>query len=137
MIKRKLKKCIECGKDSHIFGYKMCKPCYSRKFLHPIAKNTPPKKVSDTQKERTKRYLKLRSTFMANNPICQCCNLEKSTELHHKQGRIGDNLFNHFLALCNGCHVRIELNPDWAKENGYSESRLNEKKDDSLDSSGG
>lgn len=29
----------------------------------------------------------------------------------------------HFLAVCRGCHQKIELSPLWAKENGYSEKR--------------
>ena len=50
----------------------------------------------------------------------------KAEEVHHKRGRIGDLLLDetHWLAVSRKGHVKIEMNPRWAKEMGFSESRL-------------
>ena len=55
------------------------------------------------------------------------CNGRPET-VHHKIGR-GINILNvkTWLACCFSCHVAIELNPDFAKDNGFSESRLSKK----------
>ena len=49
-----------------------------------------------------------------------------ATEVHHKKGRIGKLLteISYFLGVCRECHSKIELEPIWAKENGYSLNRL-------------
>ena len=41
------------------------------------------------------------------------------------RGRLGDLLVDprFFLGVCRRCHDRIELNPAWAHEMGYSVSR--------------
>lgn len=59
--------------------------------------------------------------------MCQvdgCCRYAQ--EVHHRKGRLGDLLTDtkYFLAVCGICHNKIELQPKWAKENGYSVSRL-------------
>lgn len=82
------------------------------------------RKISSKEKIRKKEYEKLRKDYLLNHPICECCEMQIASEIHHKRGRIGDNLFKYFLAVCNSCHRQIETNPTWAKENGYSESRL-------------
>lgn len=45
---------------------------------------------------------------------------------HHKKGRIGILLLDkrYWLPVCLGHHQYLELNPLWAKEKGYSLSRL-------------
>lgn len=45
---------------------------------------------------------------------------------HHKKGRIGNNLLDkkHWMRACNPCNDYCEAHPNWAKENGFSESRL-------------
>lgn len=54
-----------------------------------------------------------------------CC--YTSVDVHHKRGR-GKYLLDEstWLPVCRGCHNKIETHPNWAKENGYSESRLYE-----------
>jgi len=66
---------------------------------------------------------------MEQNKVCQaklfgCTHL--STDLHHIKGRVGDLLTdeNNFLAVCRSCHTFIEENPKFAKEKGFSKSRL-------------
>lgn len=74
-----------------------------------------------------REYSKLRAKYLEENPLCAVpgCGCW-STEVHHKAGRIGDLLTDvtKFLAVCRHHHVVIELNPTWAKEQGYSISRL-------------
>jgi hypothetical protein len=57
--------------------------------------------------------------------ICPECG-KPATEVHHKKGRIGKLLTDvrWWLGVTSDCHKKIELNPDWAKEKGYSLSRL-------------
>lgn len=82
---------------------------------------------SDTRKALNRNYRKEASVFISLHPICEvasCSN--KSASVHHKEGRIGDLLMDKskWLAVCISCHQKIEHSPEWAKENGYSDSRL-------------
>jgi hypothetical protein len=76
-------------------------------------------------------YSKKRLAFLAIKPHCEArisdCT-QKSTDVHHKAGRTGDNYLNMstWLAVCRNCHSWIELNAVEAKELGFSESWLNE-----------
>lgn len=82
--------------------------------------------VSDKQAARLREYRKVRDIYMKQHSVCQCCNSAPSTDLHHKAGRIGHHLINvdNFMAVCRPCHQRIETEPKWAKEYGYSLNRL-------------
>ncbi len=74
--------------------------------------------------------MRVRSEYLNKHPNCEakrpsiCC--FDATEIHHKKGRIGDNLTdsNYFLAVCRNCHNWIEDNPKMAKEFGFSLDRL-------------
>ena len=87
----------------------------------------PPKKVSKKQAKELRNYTKVRKGFLVSRPRCEFegCN-QVSTEVHHKAGRTGANLYNigNFLAVCRTHHQWIELNPEEAKAKGYSLSRL-------------
>ena len=87
----------------------------------------PIKKVSNKRKVENKEYLKVRKAFLKSFIYCQVkgCK-ELATEVHHQKGRIGKLLtdINYFLGVCRECHSKIELEPIWAKENGYSLNRL-------------
>jgi hypothetical protein len=78
-------------------------------------------------------YKQLRKEFLKKNPYCQAripgCN-RVSTDVHHKGGRVGDNLTSHFLSVCRYCHNWIETHPIAAKELGFSISRLNKDEQD-------
>jgi len=75
------------------------------------------------------KYTTVRNEFLKENPACQAqllgCDY-KATEVHHRKGRTGSLLCdkNYFLAVCRNCHDIIESRPLWAKEKGYSLSRL-------------
>lgn len=106
-------------------------------------KKTSPKKVkripkiSKKQSDMLLKYKKIRIEFLSHpeNKYCPVTGY-RATEIHHKMGKIGfaddwAREFNvplliderYFLAVSRVGHNRIELNPEWAKENNYSENR--------------
>lgn len=83
-------------------------------------------KTSDKENSRQNKYKKIRKQFLVDHPKCEVEGCRKvAVEVHHKAGRVGENLFNDLLAVCSGHHRMIETQPQWAKDNGYSISRLN------------
>lgn len=75
-------------------------------------------------------YYPLAKKFREENPECAaglegCAGM--TSEVHHKIGRMGDNLLKveTFLAVCSNCHHKIESSPAMAREKGFSGSRLN------------
>lgn len=101
ILKKKI--CVVCELPSFIYknveGEKYCKSCYYRAF--------PPKKivkVSKKQKSRNAEYMVLRNQYLEEHTTCEVCKLNLATEVHHKSGRIGDNLFKDFCAICRECH---------------------------------
>lgn len=105
-------------------------------------KQTPIKQFSKKRSKVEAQYSKERKHFLALNPICQVCKDEglsfESTEVHHKRGRgtfywdaIAEEIdmpltadTRWFLAVCRTHHDFIENHAEWAKEKGYSLSRL-------------
>lgn len=90
-------------------------------------------KIPQFSKKRAaqnQQYSKARKEFLTENPICQVRSLPGcdyyASEIHHKAGRVGDNLTDksNFLATCRYCHQKIELNPEWARKREFSISRL-------------
>lgn len=77
-------------------------------------------KVSKKGLERQKKYQELRLEYLREHPICEVCKIALATEIHHRKKRHGDNMFKYFLSVCHHDHVKIENNPTWAFENGYS-----------------
>jgi uncharacterized protein YlbG (UPF0298 family) len=76
------------------------------------------------------KYSILRTEFLAKkeNQICPITK-QPTTDVHHKKGRVG-NLYldtTHWIALSREGHKFVEENPEWAKENGYSENRISNK----------
>jgi hypothetical protein len=92
--------------------------------------SAPIKKESEDRKEVNKEYRKKAKAFVKRNPKCKVCG-KPSECVHHKKGRIGDNLMNEktWLPVCLSCHKMIEENPTEAKEKGYSDSRLKKRED--------
>lgn len=128
MIQAKLKKCAGCNELKHIWKShkkdKFCKECW-----YNIEK---PKSISPVSKKRQvemDEYSKKRLAFLALKQFCEAklvgCT-GKSTDVHHKSGRTGENYLNisTWLAVCRSCHSYIETHPEEAKELGFSESRL-------------
>lgn len=79
---------------------------------------TPPRqrkylnRVSERRREEQKQYLTLRSKFLREHPLCQRCNTEAATDVHHRAGRTSFRylcvpLWN---ALCRECHSWVEHN---------------------------
>lgn len=92
-----------------------------------MKRKKPIKKISDKRAKQMREYKIVRTNYLLDHPICECegCN-NQATDIHHKKGRSGAMLCDveFFLATCRGCHTKIEINPKWAKEKGYSVSRL-------------
>lgn len=89
----------------------------------------PIKKLSDKRKKENAIYLREVTAFL-NLPENKICPVTKgrTTEVHHMKGRIGKLLLDkrYWLAVSRKGHQRIELNPEWAKEQGFSLSRLSQ-----------
>lgn len=90
------------------------------------------KKVSDKRKEQNKEYSELREQFLLGRWCAYHGNPCIPTTVHHSKGRIGDLLTDtrYFVALCMEAHQYIESHPNWAKEHGFSASRLAKYYDD-------
>ena len=95
------------------------------------SKPTPRKPIPVMSVKRKKEnaiYLKDRIDFLnkPENKMCRVFPKLNATEVHHMKGRTG-KLFldqNFWLAVSRKGHQKIEMNPDWAKENGFSLNRL-------------
>jgi hypothetical protein len=129
MIKAKLKKCAGCNELKHIWKShgkeKYCQPCW-----YSIEKPKSISPVSTKRRGEMDTYSKLREAFLVVKPHCEAKLIGctgKSTDVHHKQGRTGENYLKvgTWLSVCRICHSYIETHPEEAKELGFSESRLN------------
>ena len=82
--------------------------------------------VSIQRERENKLYSKARKEHLSDDPNCGVCRNKKATTVHHMKGRIGPLIYDKrwFLSACMPCHEEIELNPQWAKEQGYSINRL-------------
>jgi hypothetical protein len=88
--------------------------------------DTKPKKVSLSMAKKLKEYSRLKAEFLKKNPMCKVYKDKKATTIHHMKGRIGDLLLDtkYWIGVSMEAHDEIEKNPAWAKEKGYSLSRL-------------
>jgi hypothetical protein len=104
------------------FGKYCRRPGHTAEKIEPM--RTVPK-TGDKLKQDLKAYRREARLFITLNPKCKVCGA-KATEIHHKQGRIGELLLDKtkWLAVCSDCHQRITEDSDWAIKNGYSISRL-------------
>lgn len=104
-----------CFHHNRVYGEKKAK-----KEVKPIPKQ------SEKRKELDKEYNKEAKKFKQDNPVCKVKGCNNPTEhVHHMKGRIGSLLLdkNYWLPVCMKCHLKIESNPAWAKQNGYSLNR--------------
>jgi hypothetical protein len=128
MIKRKKKTCKTCNKEKYIFSKGNCYECTPKKPIRKSPLKAQKKKAikqrSKTLSKRLQKYYILREAYLKDHPVCEVCYIQKACEIHHRAGRIGENLYQQFIAVDAECHRRIEMNPEWAKEQGYSISRL-------------
>lgn len=115
---------MNCPKCYTFYSGSYCTLCDTK----PEKKPKPINKVSKKRVEANKDYKLVRDAYLTQFPVCEVHNCgNKATEIHHKKGRVGELLtdIHHFLSVCHYCHRYIEINPIWAKENGYSENRTN------------
>lgn len=98
-----------------------------KKVQKPIARRSKKRTIEELQ------YNSDRIIFLAK-PENQICPITKqqTTEVHHQKGRIGKLLLDQrfWIALSTEGHRQVELNPEWAKENGFSLSRLENDNED-------
>jgi hypothetical protein len=87
-------------------------------------------KVSDNHKEVLKKYKTERARYLKEHPLCEA-NIDGCTkvsvEIHHKAGKASDELYldsSLYLSCCRHCHDILETNPAYAKQQGFSVSRL-------------
>ena len=131
----KKKLCSGCGEMTFIWknvsGNKLCKQCATTGVaIKPTikAKPIPPRSQKRSKEERL--YVAKRIIFIQEHPMCEAhisgiCT-EYATEVHHKKGRIGEDLLDetHWLALCHMCHDYIENHREFAMEKGFSIKRI-------------
>ncbi len=142
-------KCKNCGergtpKNNSTLGYycekEACQSARIEKALKKVRQSTEAatkkankiwnaerKRIMPRSEKRSKEeraYLTLREVFLKDK-ICPITG-QQATEIHHKKGRIGKLLcdIKYWLAVSREGHIKIENNPEWAKEQGYSLSRL-------------
>ena len=133
-IKAKEGVCVVCNCKRLIYSKKMCQSCYwsdnkkkNEGKQKTIKEFKPIPKISQKRKIENAKYIVLRIEFLGKkeNSICPVTG-EKTTEIHHKKGRVGSLFLNtkFWLGVSRKGHLKIENNPEWAKENGFSENRL-------------
>lgn len=87
----------------------------------------PIPKVSEKRKLDNIIYNSERIKFLMlpENKICPITK-QPTTDIHHSKGRIGSLFLDkkYWIALSREGHKKVEENPEWAKENGYSLNRL-------------
>jgi len=135
-VKKKL--CDVCNKLSFIWktsgtgGKKLCKKCSTTgvDMKKPTIKAKPIAPRSQKRSKEERLYSAKRVLFLSEFPMCQA-NIQgvckgQATEVHHKKGRIGNDLLDetNWLALCHNCHEYVENNREFAMEKGYSIKRI-------------
>lgn len=130
-----MKTCGGCGPVEKLWKAKTkdregyCASCWPKYQLKEGKQPRKINKVAARRKIQVKSYSVIAPIYKANNPECKAklsgCT-GKTTEIHHKMGRIEDLLcdIRFFLPVCRSCHDWIEVNSEKAKELGFSVSRL-------------
>ena len=137
LIKAKEGVCVCCERKRLIYSKKMCQSCYwsdnkkkNEGKQKTIKEFKPIPKISQKRKIENAKYIVLRIEFLGKkeNEICPITN-KKTTEIHHKKGRVGSLFLDvrYWLAVSREGHRMIEENPEWAKKEGYSLSRLSKE----------
>lgn len=86
------------------------------------------KPISDKKQKELAVYRKLRDQYMKSHPMCEVRSdvcTGKSIDLHHKKPRAFHLLdVDVYMATCRMCHMKIERDDAWARENGYKLNHL-------------
>lgn len=85
-----------------------------------VEKYTKPKRFNIIWKlvYNTDRWRKMRINYLGKNPICEVCNKNLATEVHHKIpiSNAGSNVemiyklgfdVNNLMSICKECHILI------------------------------
>lgn len=115
---QKKKICKKCGNETLIFSKGLCKFCWL--ILNPPdLKSSSIKKVSREMESKLEKYNRLKKEHFLEHPNCARCGTTEDVDLHHANGRKGQNLFKYFITLCRRCHRWVHDNPKNAKEQGF------------------
>ncbi len=100
-----------------------------------LKKHKPIPKVSGKMARMLQEYSKLKKPWIKGK-MCAVLKNVPATDIHHKKGRVGfadkfarDNDIpllldeRYWLPVSRAGHIKIELLPEWAKEQGFSLSR--------------
>ena len=95
----------------------------------PIKRKTSLNRVSSKRAEELKEYRKLKREYITRKPICEICETNKATDIHHRLplgrgGKLCDTTI--FVAVCRFCHNYIHNNPAWAEKNNWILRTTNE-----------
>lgn len=128
--------CIKCNQEKIIVVKKgFCDKC---NYEHKKEKKGLPVQRpqlnhrSDKRAKEERLYSIISKQYLKDHPKCEAnikgvCSGNPSNQVHHRAGRIGELLLDtkYFLAVEFNCHRYIEDNIAWAKEQGFSVTRLN------------
>jgi len=111
----------ECNRVQFGGGY-----CRYHQYLRGKQKRIKP--YSNKRVEINKLYNAEADEFRKQNPDCAIKSpvcTQRTQGVHHKKGR-GKYLRvkEKWLPACNACNDYCEEHPEWARENGFIESRL-------------
>ena len=129
--------CSHCGELKHLERNGNCASCNHAlrraERMKAPEPSQPIAKVSAKQSKALNQYAKIRQKFLLGKWCAYHGKPCLPTDIHHAMGRVGfaDDQeipllldVRYFIPLCREAHKYIEENPKFAKENGYSESRL-------------
>ncbi len=133
-IKAKVGKCIDCPKgvwdapliaDRCVAHYWQYRASLKADKTDRGARNSTIPQRSEKQLSRDIAYAKLRKKWLPEHQLCEAklkgCT-RQSTQVHHRQGRMGDLLTDtsKWLAVCWSCHNFITEHSNEAFELGLS-----------------
>lgn len=82
------------------------------------------RKMSKSLAAKTTIYKRLRIEFLKDKR-CAVYPYLRATEVHHAKGRNSYlNDVGTWVAVSREGHIKIESNPNWAREKGFTKSRL-------------
>ena len=95
-----------------------------RKALEPQKKRKAINQVSEKKSKEVSKYSKLKEEFIKGKE-CPVYPHLPVVDIHHMAGKVGDLFLDtrYWLAVSRKGHIKIELNPKWAREMGYSLQR--------------
>lgn len=78
------------------------------------------KKKSEKFNKKEEKYNHLKKDYLTNHPICEFPGCTSTlVEIHHKKGRVGENMFKYFMSVCRLHHRYIHDNVKESFENGW------------------